>query len=91
MTRSAGRILAALLFAVGALQCGGEPMAPDEPISTVAGALSEEDGDIDVDRIPREQQAMDTAGHYNRPDIFTVRIDRSPRAPVTWIEGGASA
>jgi nitrilase len=48
-------------------------------------------GEIDLDRIPREQQAMDTAGHYNRPDIFSVRIDRSKRAPVSWVEEGAPA
>ena len=41
-------------------------------------------GDLDLGRIAEEQQSLDVVGHYNRPDIFDLRVDASPRAPVTW-------
>ena len=44
-------------------------------------------GEIDLSRIHREHQAMDTVGHYNRPDIFRVTIDDIPRSQVTWLSG----
>ena len=40
--------------------------------------------DIDLDRIAEEQQSLDAAGHYNRPDVFHVRVDETPRDQVTW-------
>lgn len=40
--------------------------------------------DIDLGRIAEEQQVLDTAGHYNRPDVFQLRIDASPRPPLQW-------
>ncbi|MDP9256958.1 MAG: aminotransferase class III-fold pyridoxal phosphate-dependent enzyme [Actinomycetota bacterium] len=35
-------------------------------------------------RIAEEQQSLDVVGHYNRPDIFELRVDASARVPVTW-------
>jgi nitrilase len=40
--------------------------------------------DIDLDRIAQEQQSLDTSGHYNRPDVFRLLVDETPRDPVTW-------
>ena len=39
-------------------------------------------GDLDLGRIAEEQQSLDVVGHYNRPDIFDLRVDGTSRAPV---------
>ncbi len=40
--------------------------------------------ELDLDRIAAEQQALDAAGHYHRPDVFSLTVDETPREPVTW-------
>ena len=54
----------------------------------VAGPVTDREeivfGEVDLDRIAGEHQALDTAGHYNRPDVFSLTVDETPRAPVTW-------
>lgn len=40
--------------------------------------------EVDLARIAAEQQALDTAGHYHRPDVFHVTVDETPREPVSW-------
>lgn len=44
--------------------------------------------ELDLGRIAAEQQALDTAGHYHRPDVFSLTVDETPRVPVTWLRGG---
>lgn len=60
--------------------------APDG--SCVAAARAGEEtivyADLDLDRIAEEQQALDVAGHYNRPDIFDLRVDETPKPQVRW-------
>jgi predicted amidohydrolase len=48
-------------------------------------------GDLDLGRIAEEQQALDVAGHYNRPDIFELRVDETPRPQVAWTRPPARA
>ena len=43
-------------------------------------------GEIDLSRIHREHQAMETVGHHKRPDIFQVTIGDLPRSQVTWLK-----
>ncbi|MBM3944220.1 MAG: carbon-nitrogen hydrolase family protein [SAR202 cluster bacterium] len=38
--------------------------------------------DLDLAEIPRLKQSLDVAGHYTRPDIFQVTVDRSRRDPL---------
>lgn len=65
--------------------------APDG--SVVAEAPAGEEtivyADLDLGRIAEEQQALDVAGHYNRPDVFEFRVDETPRRPVAWHGNGA--
>ena len=42
-------------------------------------------GEIDLGRIAEEQQALDVAGHYNRPDVFRLTVDERPQRHVDWL------
>jgi nitrilase len=46
--------------------------------------------EIDLDRIEQEQQALDAAGHYNRPDVFRLTVDERPQRQVTWLRRDAT-
>ena len=41
--------------------------------------------EIDLGRIAEEQQALDAAGHYNRPDVFRLTVDERPQPHVDWL------
>jgi nitrilase len=52
----------------------------------VAGPMRKEVGlleaDIDITRVASARRAFDVAGHYSRPDIFTLRVDARPQSPL---------
>ena len=52
----------------------------------VAGPLHEDHGilfaDIDIGRAAADHRVLDVAGHYNRPDIFHLTVDRAARPPI---------
>ncbi|ATJ83971.1 carbon-nitrogen hydrolase family protein [Halomonas beimenensis] len=52
----------------------------------VAGPLHREKGilyaDIDAAAARRARRTLDVAGHYGRPDLFTLSVDRAPQPPV---------
>ena len=60
--------------------------APDGTVVAEAAAGEETIvyGDLDLGMIAAEQQALDVVGHYNRPDIFELRVDESSRQAVIW-------
>ncbi len=60
----------------------------------VAGPLHQEYGILYADCDPAAARAahyrLDTAGHYNRPDVFHLTVDRSPRRPIEFGGDGAT-
>jgi nitrilase len=42
---------------------------------------------IDIEAARRARKSLDVTGHYGRPDIFDLRIDRRPMPPVNFIDG----
>ncbi|HEX7355614.1 MAG TPA: carbon-nitrogen hydrolase family protein [Mycobacteriales bacterium] len=65
---------------------GSGVIAPDGSwlAGPVAGCEQIVYGDADLALIAGEQQFFDAAGHYNRPDIFSLSVDNRPRDPISW-------
>jgi nitrilase len=60
----------------------------------VAGPLHERTGilyaEIDLERVGIARRSLDVAGHYGRPDLFELRIDRRPQRVVRQAHGDAA-
>ena len=54
----------------------------------VAGPLHREAGilyqEIDTRDVTSARRTLDVAGHYARPDIFQLRVNRTPQSPVSY-------
>ena len=52
----------------------------------VAGPLSKKKGhmivDIDVELSSSSKRALDVAGHYSRPDVFTLEVNKVRQSPI---------
>jgi len=52
----------------------------------VAGPMREEKGllyaDIDSNNVATSKRVLDIAGHYSRPDVFTLNVNTQPQSPV---------
>jgi predicted amidohydrolase len=70
------------------LKGGSAVIAPDstyvkEPLYDETKILY---GDIDLTLITEGNLALDTSGHYSRPDIFQLRVNDSPQRNVVFTE-----
>lgn len=66
------------------LNGGSAIIGPDasyvvEPVYGCEKLLTAE---VDLERIAEEKQTLDVAGHYSRPDLFELRVNRTPLTPL---------
>jgi nitrilase len=58
----------------------------------LAGPLWDREGiltaTVDLREIPKAQFDFDPVGHYSRPDIFRLSVNRTAMAPVRYEEDG---
>ncbi len=70
------------------LNGGSLIVGPDGTV--LAGPLGLEERiiyvDIDIQKVRQERSLLDPAGHYGRPDVFDLRVDRTRRAHVRFSE-----
>lgn len=76
------------------LQTGGSGViGPDG--QWIVGPVHDEEtiiyADLDLNHAAREQYAMDTVGHYNRPDIFSLTVDTRHRSQISWLSEASDA
>lgn len=54
---------------------------------TIEGPLHQEIGvvyaDIDLSAIGVARRSLDVAGHYSRPDVFELKVNREPQKPIS--------
>jgi nitrilase len=52
----------------------------------VAGPLHEQQGilyaEVDPERAALARRTFDVSGHYSRPDVFTLKVDRKKQSPI---------
>lgn len=60
-------------------------IAPDTSILAQAGSQSEViSAELDMNAIGEALTSLDTDGHYSRPDVFELSVNRRPQDGVVW-------
>jgi aliphatic nitrilase len=69
------------------LEPGGGIAGIVDPLGNyIAGPVENEESilvaEIDLDLIASAKHMVDAVGHYNRPDVFSLKVDRHPRPAI---------
>lgn len=52
----------------------------------VTGPLNQEQGvlyaEVDISQVGLSRRILDIVGHYSRPDIFTLNVNRQTQSPI---------
>ncbi len=66
---------------------GGDSVIVDPRGQVVAGPMRREVGvltaEVDPGLVAESRHMLDVSGHYGRPDVFSLSVDRSERRPVS--------
>ena len=69
----------------------GDSVVVDPTGKIAAGPLHRERAilyaDCDPSAVALARRTLDVAGHYNRPDVFDLRVNRAPLAPIAFRDG----
>ena len=61
----------------------------------IVGPVNSEVGlvyaDLDLDEVKRSRRSLDVAGHYGRPDLFQLQVDRRRLTTATLLDDGLPA
>ena len=78
----------ARLFGADEWICDGGAVVVEPFGGPIAGPLHQKQevlyAEIDPARAPHARRSFDVAGHYARPDIFQLSVNRAPMAPATF-------
>tara|TARA_R110001599_G_C12244342_1_gene659023 strand:+ start:1889 stop:2827 length:939 start_codon:yes stop_codon:yes gene_type:complete len=68
----------------------GDAVVVDPSGTVTAGPLHQEKGilyaEIDVEEAGRSRRSLDVCGHYARPDIFSLSVNRKPLQPAEFLD-----
>lgn len=68
----------------------GDAVVVNPAGKVTAGPLHREKGilyaDIDIEDSRRARRSLDVCGHYSRPDIFSLSVNRKPLQPVEFLD-----
>lgn len=73
-----------------AIATGGSAIAAPDGTWIVEPVEHEERlvvADVDPAMVRRERQNFDPVGHYSRPDVFAVQVDRRRRDAASFVDG----